>query len=286
MPSHLIKKMSNNTPLGKSIAQPLTYSPQSLASISRSIARKVLPEDKLAQMRGYDVWTFWECSWLDDNGVAQQAVVQMIVPADSPFIVESKSLKLYLNSLNNHCVGEKEDLFQLLKTDLTPVLGIEPLFKVVSQDALQRHNPQGDCVDDYRSQISSVFSHSTRLQAFAQENKQTQPRSLYSHLFRSLCPVTAQPDFASVYVHNFSINPKSLLSYWLSFRNHQGFHEQCIEQMFCDFYAYAKQHNGDEKLLKVGGAFTRRGGIDIHPIRYHQKSGYKITDPIQYTLMQ
>ena len=276
-------------PLGKAIAQPTTYSPQSLSPIARSIGRKVLAKEILQEMAGYDIWTCWECSWLDNNGIPQQSVLQIIIPADSPNIVESKSLKLYLNSLNNHCVGTQKDLLVLLEKDLSPVIDAKPNFKILEKTQLQRKQPQGKCVDDYREKLATLYSHNCRLEAIEDDSSTTtenQANIAYSELFRSLCPVTAQPDYATVYAHNSHLQPQSLLTYWLSFRNHKSFHEQCIEQMYCDFCNHIQHIGKDIRHLKTGGAFTRRGGIDIHPIRYHRDYCEKSESNISYTYNQ
>lgn len=296
-------------PLGKSVPQPQHYSPQSLYPIARSVGRQTLPQNLIKQMAGVDVWTFWECHWLDHQGVPQRAVVQMIVSAESPNIVESKSLKLYLNSLNNHKIGQADDLLMRIEQDLTPILEEKPALKILSTDQLIRAMPEGKCLDrtyidnlDNRHHLVPIeYNH--RLQALYQPNPQQSTEQptvalCYSHLFRSLCPVTAQPDFALVYTKYNPIHPRVLLAYWISYRHHQAFHEQCIEQMYCDFWQYWQdvtkkgkkadnsQHIRHLSNMVTGAAFTRRGGIDIHPIRYHRDNPDKASQYIPYTPAQ
>jgi len=216
---------------------------------------------------GYDIWTCYELSWLKNNGMPEAAILTLYIPSDSPFIIESKSLKLYLNSFNNKKISSVEYLHNLIKQDLEKCCGsnIDLLINNIDEFAkgenakfsgINLDNLHVDC--NYYQVKKNILQ---TLNISCQEE-------LYTHLFRSNCPVTNQPDYASIYIKyksNRQINHSSLLQYLVSYRNHPGFHEQCIEHIFFDLSEILLP-----EFLLVNGRFLRRGGIDINPIRSNQ----------------
>lgn len=239
--------MMVQSPLGQKISAPKGYSPELLFPIPRAKGREQIKASKqqFTEMHGYDVWTCWEVYWLNAEGEATSQVLQLVVPTESPYIVESKSLKLYLNGFNHERVGTSGQLLEIVKRDLQKLLGAEIECQWLSLAQLSRTLPQGKCLSLGKSNVDESTN------------------CYWDNSFRSLCPVTGQPDFATIYVENFLGSSDWLINYWHSFANHQGYHEQCMEQIFIN-----TQLKQDEPL-RLGLAFVRRGGIDIHPIRFH-----------------
>ncbi|ELA09683.1 7-cyano-7-deazaguanine reductase [Moraxella macacae 0408225] len=254
--------------LGQIIEYPKTYSPQILHPIPRRFGREnlALPDEKLSQ--GFDYWHIFELSWLKPNGVSSVATARMTIPATSEFIVESKSLKLYLNSLNFIQFDNVAQVKQTLQHDLSECLKTEVGFEIFAlhDEALTIDQVQGDCLDNLAiDKVVLTDNVDNSLLSFAKtvDNKPKQQR-FYSHLLRSNCPVTNQPDWGTVEIllESLPIDKLALLKYLLSYRQHNGFHEQCVEQIFSDlmqkFYPVS---------LMVRAWYTRRGGIDINPVR-------------------
>lgn len=251
--------------LGKQVPVQSAYAPQLLYPIPRAQGRSQLPvaAAELAFF-GEDIWHAYELSWLDENHVPQVRVAQLLVPATSPNLVESKSLKLYLNSLNQTRFDSEQTLLEILQDDVSAVVGAAVEWNILPLDAPEFDGVTlpGDCVDALSPGELSTAPDSMLLQLdhAQQENEFV----LVSHLLRSLCPVTGQPDWASVCLSYTgpALLRESFLSYVLSFRNHQEFHEQCVERMYCDFYSLLQPSR-----LSVQAFYTRRGGLDICPWR-------------------
>lgn len=267
-----MKPLETHGILGQSTSYPKTYAPDMLYPIPRALGRAklALPADALSI--GMDWWQVFEMSWLNSHGISQVAMVRLAIPATSDYIVESKSLKLYFNSLNftefdnQQAVkaAVEKDLSACLKTDVT----LE-IFEVNIANSLPISAPQGKCIDNALDNsekkiaiVSDVDPSSLTVAHQAASDSQLQ--ILHSHLLRSNCPVTNQPDWGTleIQIDSQPIDRAGLLEYILSFRQHNGFHEQCVEQIFSDLtQAFAP------KTLMVRAWYTRRGGIDINPCR-------------------
>ncbi|PKZ68396.1 NADPH-dependent 7-cyano-7-deazaguanine reductase QueF [Moraxella osloensis] len=267
-----MKPLETHGILGQSTSYPKTYAPDMLYPIPRALGRAklALPADALSI--GMDWWQVFEMSWLNLHGISQVAMARLAIPATSNYIVESKSLKLYFNSLNFTEFDNQQavkatvekDLSACLKTDVT----LE-IFEVNIANSLPISAPQGDCIDnaldnsDKKIAIVSDVDPSS-LTVAHQGAADSQLQILHSHLLRSNCPVTNQPDWGTleIQIDSQQIDCAGLLEYILSFRQHNGFHEQCVEQIFSDLtQAFAP------KTLMVRAWYTRRGGIDINPCR-------------------
>ena len=267
-----MKPLETHGILGQSTNYPKTYAPDMLYPIPRALGRAnlALPADALSI--GMDWWQVFEMSWLNSHGISQVAMARLAIPATSDYIVESKSLKLYFNSLNftefdnQQAVkaAVEKDLSACLKTDVT----LE-IFEVNIANSLPISAPQGDCIDnaldssDKKIAIVSDVDPSS-LTVAHQGASDSQLQILHSHLLRSNCPVTNQPDWGTleIQIDSQPIDRAGLLEYILSFRQHNGFHEQCVEQIFSDLTQVFAP-----KTLMVRAWYTRRGGIDINPCR-------------------
>ncbi len=267
-----MKPLETHGILGQSTSYPKTYAPDMLYPIPRALGRAnlALPADALSI--GMDWWQVFEMSWLNSHGISQVAMARLAIPATSDYIVESKSLKLYFNSLNFTEFDNQQavkatvekDLSACIKTDVT----LE-IFEVNIANSLPISAPQGDCIDnalDNSGKKIAIVSDvdSSSLTVAHQGTSDSQLQILHSHLLRSNCPVTNQPDWGTleIQIDSQAIDRAGLLEYILSFRQHNGFHEQCVEQIFSDLtQAFAP------KTLMVRAWYTRRGGIDINPCR-------------------
>lgn len=261
---------------------PTEYSPETLYPIARNLGRDVIgwQDDKLAV--GVDWWHAFELSWLNAQGVSQVAIARFAVPASSPFIVESKSLKLYLNSINFTEFASWEEVQALIAKDLSSCVQAEVTAQLFGLDdkhsGLLIAQPEGVCIDDALANSSEKVALTEHPDASLLESKAddnnlasnntaevAQPYTFYSNLLRSNCPVTNQPDWGTLAVSITSdkaVDAASMLRYVLSFRQHNGFHEQCVEQIFADL---SKHYEPSELMVRAW--YTRRGGIDINPCR-------------------
>ncbi len=249
--------------LGKSVDYPEAYDPAQLQGISRAIGRQNLAF-QLLPVTGSDLWNAYELSWLNASGKPQVACAQFEFPFDSPNMIESKSFKLYLNSFNQTRFDSAAAVEQVLKVDLAAVAGSEVSVNLYApeewQKTLQVQRPVGRCLDDLEVPELAAEPNAGLLSFSDVKGSE----KYYSNLFRSRCPVTGQPDWATVEVE-ISGNlpePEALLGYLLSYRNNDEFHEQCVERIFADIAELAKP----EKLT-VYARYTRRGGLDINPLR-------------------
>lgn len=281
--------MSIHGVLGESTSYPKTYQPDALYAIPRSMGRNEISwqDDKLQV--GVDWWHAFEVSWLNSQGISQMAIARFAIPAKSPNIVESKSLKLYLNSLNFTEFESWEAVEQTITKDLAACVGAEVEVSLFGLDAISAGNevdsgfliahPQGKCIDqaldNFEGRVKLVEHPDAKLLA---DDLQAKPSSeqaekgyqLYSNLLRSNCPVTNQPDWGTLAIDittSQDLDEAKLLTYILSFRQHNGFHEQCVEQIFADL----SQRYSPSKLM-VRAWYTRRGGIDINPCRVSDSS--------------
>ena len=257
----------DQAPLGKNSDNPSQYSPELLFPISRTTNRLTLGiESNALPFFGVDIWNAYELSWLNTKGKPQIGIATFMVPADSPNIIESKSWKLYLNSLNNHAFDSEESLIKTLRTDLSAVAGASVSVKIAKPDMLAKtgmRELQGKLLD--RLDIDINTNEQPRAELLSADH--TQPpvdECLVTHLLRSSCPVTGQPDWASVQINYVGgqINEEGLLRYLIAFREHQEFHEHCVEKIFVDIKKTCRPTK-----LSVYARYTRRGGIDINPFR-------------------
>lgn len=259
---------------------PTEYSPETLYPIARSMGRAAIgwQDDKLAV--GIDWWQAFEVSWLNSQGISQVAMARLSIPASSPYIIESKSLKLYLNSLNFTEFASWQEVETLIAKDLSKCLQAQvqvELFALEDKNSrLLITQPDGVCIDNALADSSdkillsahpdaSLLKGSTIEATHSADSNSDQPYSFYCNLLRSNCPVTNQPDWGTLGVSISSsqvIDNASILRYILSFRQHNGFHEQCVEQIFADLSQYYQP-----SALMVRAWYTRRGGIDINPCR-------------------
>ncbi len=252
--------------LGKSVAYPREYDPTILQPIERATERALLGiKSSPLPFYGVDIWTCYELCWLDQAGKPQVGIGEITVPCDSLNIIESKSLKLYLNSLNEQQFASVEELKATLRSDLQKVSGTEVAIEIFTIDEYTQkglHSMSGLSLDDIV--VASVDDQPRLDQLVMVDSKEVKEEVLYSHLLKSNCPVTGQPDWASVQIgyRGKGIEHQSLLAYVLSFRHHQAFHEQCVEKIFMDIKTRCKPER-----LTVVARYTRRGGLDINPWR-------------------
>lgn len=252
----------SDLPLGKNVVYPERYDPTLLCPIPRSTGRAslVMP----AQMKGSDLWNAYELSWLDDAGKPQVACGQFRFSADSVNLVESKSFKLYLNSLNQTRFPHTEALRQALGKDLERVsqgvVEVELFSPVDWAGCYAVVAPAGVCLD---ALPVSDPPESPNAQWIRLASRTGEAR-YYTDLFRSCCPVTGQPDWATVEIALVGNLPDeaALLRYLLSFRNNNEFHEQCVERIYVDLMQVLQPEK-----LSVYARYTRRGGLDINPLR-------------------
>jgi len=255
-----------HSPLGKSSEYIATYSPELLFPIPRATkwAELGLSAETLPY-RGVDYWNCFELSWLLPSGKPVVAIGEFAIPADSPNIIESKSFKLYLNSLNQSVFATAQALREVLEKDLSATAGKPVTVRVRSLDEAAREGLTalpGRCIDDLDISISNYAAPQPEL--LACDPTQIVEQRLHSHLLKSNCPVTGQPDWGSVVVEyrGAALDPASLLAYLVSFRQHADFHEQCVERIFLDL-----QKRLQPEYLTVYARYVRRGGLDINPYR-------------------
>ena len=256
--------MSQKNPLGQATAYPDQYSPDLLYAIARIDARSALGLDGDLPFHGADIWNAWELSWLDNNGLPLAATAEIVVAADSANIIESKSLKLYLGSFAMSRFETTADAVAVMTRDLTACCGADVYVAIhapSSPDSALVSRMPGHCLDSLavscdRYEVSPSLLHADASDLVAED--------LHSDLLRSLCPVTGQPDIASVLVsyRGPRIDHAALLRYIVSYRQHQDFHETCVERMFMDI----RERCGAEQLT-IYARYQRRGGIDINPFR-------------------
>lgn len=255
----------SNSPLGKSTPYQASYDPTLLFPMPRADKRAELGLSGTLPFFGMDVWNAYEVSWLNMRGKPQVAIATLQVPADTPNIVESKSMKLYFNSLNQSKVAGSDALLELLRADLSNAFGATVQVKLTLAedfDKLRMGELDGLLLDRLDIEVDHYEPAPSLLKVNADEAPVEE--TLVSHLLKSNCLVTNQPDWASVQIRYVGqpIDQEGLLRYLIGFRNHQEFHEQCVERIFMDILRTCQP----AKLL-VTARYTRRGGIDINPWR-------------------
>lgn len=252
------------TPLGRKTDYASTYTPSLLCPIPRWDARELLEwEGEEMPFRGVDLWNCYELSWLDLKGKPLCAVMEVAVPSNTKNIVESKSLKLYLGSFAQTQVRSRQEVQRMIENDLSSCVGgpvMVSLHEVAGTSHVVADLP-GESLDKLDVECAVYQPDATLLQLDANLPVKG---AVHSHLLYSNCPVTGQPDHASVFIrwNGAHIDTRSLLRYLVSFRGHKGFHEQIVEQIFVDILRQCAPQG-----LTVYARFTRRGGIDINPFR-------------------
>lgn len=214
---------------------------------------------------GADIWTAYEISWLNEKGLPQVAIADIYLDYQSQNLIESKSFKLYLNSFNQSKFTDFNAVQQTMQCDLSECAQGDVkvrLNPVAVYDAQKIEHLQGDCIDEQDIEITSYEFNANWLKDCVSD--EIVEEKLVSHLLKSNCLITNQPDWGTLHIHYVGkkIDHEKLLRYVVSFRQHNEFHEQCVERIFCDLMHYAKP----EKLT-VYARYTRRGGLDINPFR-------------------
>jgi 7-cyano-7-deazaguanine reductase len=260
-----INDSSAGSPLGKRVAYETQYNPTLLYPIPRAEKRAELGITNVLPFVGADIWNAYELSWLNPRGKPLVALAEFSFPADSPCIIESKSLKLYLNSYNQTKLGSLEEVEGLIAADLGKATGATAAVKLTSMGQASTRRveiPKGICLDDIDIDVDAYTPAPELLQSAA--GTVVVDETLYSHLLKSNCLVTAQPDWGMLAIRYSgpAVDHEALLRYIISFREHNEFHEQCVERIFCDI-----QRRCSPKRLAVWARYTRRGGLDINPIR-------------------
>lgn len=253
------------SPLGKPTAYQAEYMPSLLFPIARQAKRDEIGITGTLPFFGVDIWNAYEISWLNLRGKPQVAIATFTVPADSPNIIESKSFKLYLNSFNQTRLASPEALSDLLRTDLSAGFGAPVQVKLTMPDtfsSLQMGELEGLPLDRLDIEVNAYQPTPGLLQANHAEA--IVEETLVSHLLKSNCLVTGQPDWGSVQIRYVGpqIDQEGLLQYLIGFRNHNEFHEQCVERIFMDILRECRPQK-----LSVYARYTRRGGLDINPWR-------------------
>ncbi|WP_341520510.1 NADPH-dependent 7-cyano-7-deazaguanine reductase QueF [Pseudomonas sp. G.S.17] len=265
---------AEHSPLGKSSEYIATYTPSLLFPIPRAakwaelgLTAQTLP------YQGVDFWNCFELSWLLPSGKPVVAIAEFSIPADSPNIIESKSFKLYLNSLNQTPFAERAELVATLEKDLSAAAGKPVGVRIRSLADIEAEGVaalSGVCIDDLDVTIHSYDRPQPEL--LRCDDSRVVAEAVHSHLLKSNCPVTSQPDWGSVAVEyrGAALDHASLLAYIVSFRQHSDFHEQCVERIFLDLQRLLKP----EKLT-VYARYVRRGGLDINPYRSTEKLSFE-----------
>nr|WP_314708629.1 NADPH-dependent 7-cyano-7-deazaguanine reductase QueF [uncultured Comamonas sp.] len=265
-----------NTPeqsqLGQQSAYADHYDPSLLFPIPRTSKREEIGITSQLPFFGADLWTAFELSWLNHRGKPQVALAHFTIPCETPHIIESKSFKLYLNSFNNSRFDNLEAVQERLREDVNealwrgaPARQSSAGVRVIAQQSFELQKVQeleGLNLDRLDIECDDYTPRPDFLKADHDNPPVTE--TLVSHLLKSNCLVTGQPDWGSVQISytGAAIDQESLLRYIVSFRNHNEFHEQCVERIFMDITRQCKPIK-----LSVYARYTRRGGLDINPLR-------------------
>ncbi len=255
-----------DSPLGKASVTSEHYDPSLLFPIARAEQRRALGIDGALSFVGVDIWNAYELSWLDPRGKPQVAIGEFRVPATSPNIIESKSLKLYLNSYNQTRIESIDAFRERVSDDLSRAAGAPVAVAVTRSEHFAQFGSgelDGESIDDLPIDIDA-YGPPNADALCVRTNAETVSETLVSNLLKSNCPVTGQPDWASIQIGytGAAIDRESLLRYLVSFRRHDDFHEQCVERIFTDISEQCAP-----TALSVYARYTRRGGLDINPWR-------------------
>ncbi|TMX30825.1 NADPH-dependent 7-cyano-7-deazaguanine reductase QueF [Vibrio sp. Hep-1b-8] len=256
--------------LGQKTEYSNQYDPSLLQPVPRSLNRDDLELGDRLPFQGCDIWTLYELSWLNDKGLPQVAIGEVSIPATSANLIESKSFKLYLNSFNQTQFSSWDEVERVLVKDLSQCAGEEvsvTVRSVVDYTDSLIVTMDGECIDEQDIEITSYDFDRTLIQGAA--TGEVVEESLHSHLLKSNCLITNQPDWGSVEIQykGKQIDREALLRYIVSFREHNEFHEQCVERIFTDIMEFCQP-----ETLTVYARYTRRGGLDINPYRSNVNS--------------
>ncbi|MGY5612002.1 NADPH-dependent 7-cyano-7-deazaguanine reductase QueF [Vibrio brasiliensis] len=256
--------------LGQKTEYSNQYDPSLLQPVPRSLNRDDLELGDSLPFQGCDIWTLYELSWLNDKGLPQVAIGEVSIPATSANLIESKSFKLYLNSFNQTQFSSWDEVERVLVKDLSQCAGEEvsvTVRSVVDYTDSLIVTMDGECIDEQDIEITSYDFDRTLIQGAA--TGEVVEESLHSHLLKSNCLITNQPDWGSVEIQykGKQIDREALLRYIVSFREHNEFHEQCVERIFTDIMEFCQP-----ETLTVYARYTRRGGLDINPYRSNVNS--------------
>ncbi len=263
---HQNDALKHTKSLGKKVVYPKHYDASLLEAVPRDINRSTL-DTRWLWLYGEDRWTLYEMSWLNAKGKPVVAVGIVCVDAGSENIVESKSFKLYLNSFNQTSFTDVHEVRDVLTRDLSACVKGQVKVAIYTLDDAPLHVQMiaGTCLDDQDIEITDYQLNTTYLeQAVSLRTSVAVEETLYSHLLKSNCLITNQPDWATVIIRyrGRPIDRAALLRYIVSLREHQEFHEHCVERIFADINAYCQP-----EYLTVCAKYTRRGGLDINPFR-------------------
>ncbi|MFZ9595357.1 MAG: NADPH-dependent 7-cyano-7-deazaguanine reductase QueF [Bdellovibrionia bacterium] len=265
-----MKKTTNelldHAPLGKKSSYRDTYDPSLLFALPRKLKRDEIQVPSNLPFQGFDYWTAFELSWLNLKGRPEVALAHFQIPCESPCLIESKSFKLYLNSFNNSRFSSFEQVQDKLINDLSHAtqssvhVNVQPL----KEARFPIGSLSGTSLDDLDIECTTYLPEPSYLKTLGQD---TVDETLHSHLLKSNCLVTGQPDWGSLQIHyrGKKIEPQGLLRYIVSLRNHNEFHEQCVERIFMDILRTC-----EPQALSVYARYTRRGGLDINPFRTNE----------------
>jgi 7-cyano-7-deazaguanine reductase len=251
--------------LGQATAYIDQYSPGLLQPVPRSLGRQAIGLSDELPFVGQDTWHGYELSWLSPKGKPMVALATFVVPFDTPNLIESKSFKLYLNSLNQTKFTDISQLYRAVKADLSACAGGPVQVTLHNVNELTAFQPTwlpGRCIDDLDIEVEH-YDYKPDLLQLKPEAELVEEK-LHSHLLKSNCLITSQPDWASLYIHykGKAVDHASLLKYLISFRSHNEFHEQCVERIYLDLWQLCQP-----EFLMVYARYTRRGGLDINPLR-------------------
>ena len=253
--------------LGKDTVYGSSFDAKLLQGVPRSLNRDSLELSGQLPFYGQDIWTGYELYWLNLKGKPVVAMAQFILPFDSECLVESKSFKLYLNSFNQHKFKDANEVEQQLIVDLSSCAKGKVEVKVILAEqfsAQQIVAAQGECIDNLDISVDNYQFDPQLLAGSVDGSGAIISEKLHSNLLKSNCLITNQPDWGTVEI-NYSgpkIDREALLRYIISFRQHNEFHEQCVERIFVDLMKHCKCQQ-----LSVYARYTRRGGLDINPFR-------------------
>ncbi len=266
----------NETILGKETSYSFQYNNNLLFPIARKIGRDAINSSTHFNglFYGVDIWNCYEMSWLAQNGLPQVRILKLYIDASSPNIVESKSLKLYLTSFSSQKFNTEQEVFDTIQNDLSKIIAFPVKVKMIKLDVFYGQKIAcfgGKNIDNVTDIEIEHYNVNNKLLNVTSENIVSE--ELYSNLLKSNCLVTNQPDWASIYIKykGPQIDQVGLLKYIISFRNHNEFHEQCVEHIFTDIMEKCAPEE-----LTVYAKYTRRGGIDINP--YRSNIPYNIED--------
>lgn len=257
--------------LGKQVSYSDKYNPELLQAVPRSISRAEIKLPNELPFTGVDIWNGFELSWLNAKGKPQVAILRCEVPVTSPNLIESKSFKLYLNSFNQTKFKSALDIEKYLKSDLSACAGQDVAVQIIPSSefgSIQFGAFNGTLLDDLDIEVTDFDILPSLLTTTEEKTLET----LVSHLLKSNCLITNQPDWGSILIKysGDKIDHEGLLRYLISFRQHNEFHEQCVERIYYDILKQCKP-----KQLTVYARYTRRGGLDINPFRSNFEAPYK-----------